>query len=192
MIGSVATAIVIIIVIVGAFFLNPKGDNGDDLNSTRGVGGGSWAPKAGDFVFYFVYRQNVQWYVNLTIISVTSTEMTISSVRTDADQGNPTQTQVTVPINHTFGTGIPAIGFNSISFVDPSYLPSGYSIVSGYGGSGQVNTGLGQIACEYHSLEYSGDDGSWSMNLYVHNGVLIKGAMWVDVIIWDTNVQEIL
>ncbi len=147
-----------------------------------GGGGETWIPAVGDFVEYEYAAVEMQSTIRTEIVDVTSTSMTINTTTTM--QGSiPYSMETTVPINQTLGWSY-----------DIDNLPEGMSMTDH--GTDSISTNWGSRTANHYQISYSGEYGSWSGDVYIYAGVLLKmeieqSGMTLTMTLVDTNLEEI-
>jgi hypothetical protein len=147
-----------------------------------GGNGETWIPTAGDFVEYETATGEIQITTRIEIRDVTSTNMTMNTTTTMPGYP-PFYSETTVPINQTFGFEI-----------DINNPPEGWLVDSL--GTDNISTNWGNKTANHYQVSLSDEYGSWSGDIYVFKGVLLKMVVvhaesTLTMTLVDTNLEEI-
>jgi hypothetical protein len=141
-----------------------------------GGGGGSWIPKAGDFLEYTTGLG----VTRMTVKNVTETTITMNVSLTYGGSG-PYYSESTIPRNLTMGWTY-----------DLSNLPSNFNVTKV--GTETLSTKWGSRSADHYTVTMSGSPGT--IDMWIRSGIALKVQTTVlgqsmTVTLTDTNISQI-
>lgn len=152
------------------------------LAGCLGGGGGTWIPKAGDFLEYTTGLGETQMTTRMTVKSITETTITMN-LSLAYGSNPPYYSESTIPRNQTMGWTY-----------DLSNLPSNYDVTKV--GTETLSTKWGSRSADHYTVTDTSSVTPMTIDIWIRSGIAMKiqtsyMAQTMTMTLSDTNISQI-